>query len=458
MTSKEFDAIVVGAGIGGAGIAALLASAGWKILILDNNRLPGGRCTCYDRKGFTVDLGAHNFTLGHKGPLEEICRKSGVPGSIKWVSMVNKALLQVGDEVKPYNRKTMVEALPKIEQENLSRLFKKVFELTDQEIDALWYVPVNIWVDNFTKDSMAHTIIDSLVSQYFCIPSSEASTAEWINCFKAVVASRATAYPMGGNISIVNAFMSAVEKHNGVAKLNVTVDKILVKHDVAAGVHLNDGTEFHAPVIVSNADIKSTVRNLVGEEYFPKDYARRIQSLKYSCHPLTLKVALKEKITNDPMINFIPDAFSPTLRVTDDMKAGIIPEWVAAMGVAPDVIDASLSPPGKQLIGFLSACPAHQDWKKWEKVMLDSFYRVYPKAKGKVLWHFLETPDLINAYAGEDGAYIGVAQSVDQIHERRPSVVSPLKGLYFSSAEAGGHGIGTELAASSALELFDILS
>jgi hypothetical protein len=36
-------------------------------------------------------------------------------------------------------------------------------------------------------------------------------------------------------------------------------------------------------------------------------------------------------------------------------------------------------------------------------------------------------------------------------------VVSPLKGLYFASGEAGGHGIGTELAASSALELFEIL-
>jgi len=32
-----------------------------------------------------------------------------------------------------------------------------------------------------------------------------------------------------------------------------------------------------------------------------------------------------------------------------------------------------------------------------------------------------------------------------------------VKGLYFASGEAGGHGIGTELAASSALELFEVL-
>ena len=59
--------------------------------------------------------------------------------------------------------------------------------------------------------------------------------------------------------------------------------------------------------------------------------------------------------------------------------------------------------------------------------------------------------------AGETGAIIGIGQTVDQIHEKRPSQVTPLKGLYLSSSEAGGHGIGTELAATSALELFEIL-
>ena len=58
---------------------------------------------------------------------------------------------------------------------------------------------------------------------------------------------------------------------------------------------------------------------------------------------------------------------------------------------------------------------------------------------------------------GEDGNIIGGGQTVDQIHERRPSQITPIKGLYLVGAEAGGHGIGAELAANSALELVDIL-
>ena len=37
----------------------------------------------------------------------------------------------------------------------------------------------------------------------------------------------------------------------------------------------------------------------------------------------------------------------------------------------------------------------------------------------------------------------------------RPSVKTPLPGLYIVGAEAGGAGVGTELAVNSAIEFFD---
>ena len=83
--------------------------------------------------------------------------------------------------------------------------------------------------------------------------------------------------------------------------------------------------------------------------------------------------------------------------------------------------------------------------------------KVFPEARGKVEKVWVDSPKLISEFAGESGNIIGVAQTIDPVHQRRPSMVSPLKGLCFSSTEAGGHGIGTELAAESAKELFSIL-
>ncbi len=124
----------------------------------------------------------------------------------------------------------------------------------------------------------------------------------------------------------------------------------------------------------------------------------------------------------------------------------------------PTNYDASLAPEGRQMIFYGSGSPAVDDWSKWEKVLMDSFYSAYPEARGKVLWHRLDTPEFINSFSGETGNIIGVGQTVTQVHEKRPSVVTPLKGLYLASAEAGGHGIGTELAADSDRELFEILT
>ena len=42
---KQYDAIVVGAGIAGLGAAALLASKGRKVLLLEKEPILGGRST-----------------------------------------------------------------------------------------------------------------------------------------------------------------------------------------------------------------------------------------------------------------------------------------------------------------------------------------------------------------------------------------------------------------------------
>ncbi len=81
----EYDVIVVGAGIGGLGAGALLAHAGYRVLVVEKNSLVGGRCTTYEREGFFVDVGVHLFGLGDKGPLGEILRRIDRPHAVEWV-------------------------------------------------------------------------------------------------------------------------------------------------------------------------------------------------------------------------------------------------------------------------------------------------------------------------------------------------------------------------------------
>ena len=457
--SQQYDAIVIGSGIGGGGIGALLSHAGWKVLMLERNKLIGGRCISYDRSGCVMDLGWHFYCLGKVGPLQEILNRVGLPESIPWNDLNGTSYIQIGKVQKKYSKQSMYEAASEEERDNFKRLFHAVFTITDEELEKLWYVPVDQWVKTFTEDKMANTLIESFVSQYFCVPSSQASSTEFIRAFRDVMANRATSYPSGGNYSVPVAYIEAIKKFGGVVKTDTPVEKILVENGAAVGVRTEGGEEFYAPVIISNADLKMTVSDFVGEQHFPKAYAEKVRNLTYSCHGVMLRVLLSEKVTNKQVVIYIPDDQSPPCKVTDEMKAGKVPHLIGGCFGSPTEFDPKLAPPGKQMITSLHACPPdiRENIDEWRESLMRSFYEVYPEAHGKVEKVWVDPPSLIKGMAGETGAIIGIGQTIDQVHEKRPSVVSPLKGLYFASSEAGGHGIGTELAATSALELFDKL-
>ncbi|MEN8243468.1 MAG: FAD-dependent oxidoreductase [Thermodesulfobacteriota bacterium] len=455
--NHDFDAIIIGSGIGGSAVGALLAHAGWKILIIEKNKIVGGRCTSYAKDGFTVDLGIHLFGVGNRGALGDICRRIGRPDAIQWVT-INSAILRLKDRVMKYSRKNLTAELPDKEKQNMERFFKAVVTMPQEEISTLWYIPLHAWLSQFTDHPLVHAFIERISSQYFCVRDNASSTAEFVKCFREVLQARSSAYPVGGCISIPRAYLTAVKKLGGEVKLRTRVEKIIVENHKAVGVKLKDGSKVKAPVIISNADIKASVLDLVGEEHFSSDYLEAIRNLSYAYHVIGLKVALQEKITDDQLMMYMPYDFEKSRQIESDKMDGKIPELMRGMITSPTNYDTSLAPEGRQLIFFGTGCPRKADWKKWEEALLRSFYTVYPQARGKVLWHKVDTPDLVNTYAGEDGNVIGVAQSVNQIHERRPSVTSPLEGLFFASAEAGGHGIGAELAADSARELFQTLT
>ena len=84
--NNNYDAIIIGSGVGGSAVGALLAHTGWKVLILEKNKVVGGRCTSYEKDGFIIDLGVHLFGVGSKGSLGDICRAVGRSDAIEWVT------------------------------------------------------------------------------------------------------------------------------------------------------------------------------------------------------------------------------------------------------------------------------------------------------------------------------------------------------------------------------------
>ena len=88
--------------------------------------------------------------------------------------------------------------------------------------------------------------------------------------------------------------------------------------------------------------------------------------------------------------------------------------------------------------------------------MLRTIRRVVPGLDEHAV--FIDTFDVsfIESWIGKEfGPAVSTGQTPDQVGKKRPSVHTPLRGLYLAGCNAGARGVGTELAAASAMECVD---
>ncbi|MHA1892915.1 MAG: phytoene desaturase family protein, partial [Candidatus Helarchaeota archaeon] len=309
---EKIDAIIVGGGIGGCAIGALLSHRGKKVKLFDKNSIIGGRCLSYEYQGFQIDLGVHLFGVGDKGYLGDVLRMIEMPDALKWIVSNNpRPTLFYKNKSMVYSRKSMAEVIGSSESDfNLAmQFFSEVLSIRKKKIAELKYTGLADFIKMYAKDPIVagklQTFVSMIAGQYFVTDLEETSTAEFIRCFRQVVNSKSSAYPIGGCIAIPKAYQHKIEKTNGDVILNAKVEKIIIENGKATGVELKDGSSFYSDIVISNADIKNTVFNLIGEKSFDKEYVKRIKELKYAKHCLALKVGLDKKITDQKLVMYV---------------------------------------------------------------------------------------------------------------------------------------------------------
>jgi cation diffusion facilitator CzcD-associated flavoprotein CzcO len=73
MESDKLKATVIGTGVGGAGIAALLAGAGFSVKVFERSAFPGGKTAMYLREGCEVDANVHTSRLERSDRKDRPC-------------------------------------------------------------------------------------------------------------------------------------------------------------------------------------------------------------------------------------------------------------------------------------------------------------------------------------------------------------------------------------------------
>lgn len=484
-------AVVIGSGIGGAAAALLLAHAGIPTTLLEKNRRVGGSCSGYKKDGFRIDIGTHMFCRGPAGPLGDVLRRVGHPGAIEFrrtpdIAEIRFPARHAGarpDEVTRIPVPAEVHRAPRFawelargldlsprEAARAARLFAHIFAMSDSDVAAWDDRTVEEFVSPFTDHAPTISLFGFLLGLYFILPYWEVSAGEALWSFRRMIRDNWLSYPLGGSIAIPSAYCRLAERFGAEVRTGVGARRIVVRDQRVRGVELADGTVLPASIVVSTSSLRTTVSRLVGEAHFPDEYVARVKSIRASYIAVQAKIGLRQRLVSagaivggvgEPGMDLLNVSAGELRAMFSDLAEGRIPPVVPFYCPVPTNFDPSLAPPGHQLLTACAVAPTSDvalsdPAPAWEEAMLRTLRRVVPGLEENAVFIDRFSVDFIERWIGKEfGPAVSTGQTPDQVGRRRPPVFTPVAGLYMAGCGAGARGVGTELAAASAMECVD---
>jgi len=468
----RYDAIVIGTGVGGSAAAALLASQGRRLLVLEKNGRAGGILAGYERDGFTIDRGSHLLPQGARGPIGRLLRDLRLRAPRLLTHPIPVRSRGMFEITAPPGRArllgTWLQAARKLgidghERLRLARLLWET-RLSGAQLDRLNEITLEEHLFRYTRHPGSYFLVSFLSNIFFVLPPWRVAAGEALRGIRDVLRSYALSYVEGGMAELPRALLRAVPGSGGDVVLGERVRRIEPRAD-GFRVCTGSGGEYRAPVVVADLDGNDLI-DLVGEAEFPSEWVRRVRALEPSGNAHQIKFGLSRPLLSE---GCLIGGFSPSGLSTKDLSIDLMRRSVAAIergevsdplaiyAPVPSNFDARLAPEGKQLVvasifGSTGAWdPARE--KVWRDAVIDVLDRAVPGFRKSLLFVEFEPIPGVGAWMGKSRrAAISNGQVPGQVGSARLPVSTPLPGLFLSGDGAGGSGIGTELAVRSAYE------
>ncbi|MEH2241737.1 carotenoid isomerase [Nostoc sp.] len=439
---QDFDAIVIGSGIGGLVTATQLAAKGAKVLVLERYLIPGGSAGYFERQGYRFDVGASMiFGLGQNGTTNLLTRA---------LSSVNVSQEAIADPVQihyhlPQGLNLKVDRVYEKFLQNLIAHFRheeqgirrfydecqKVFKcLNSMDLLSLEepryllrvffqhplaclglvkYLPQNAgdFARRYIKDPQLLKFIDMECYCWSVVPS---DMTPMINAGM-VFSDRhygGVNYPKGGVGQIAQKLVEGLEKAGGKIQYQARVTKILTEQGKAVGVQLANGKLYRGKRIVSNATRWDTFEQLLPAETMPDNEKKWQQNYQKSPSFLSLHIGVKESV--------LPAGTECHHILLEDWEKMTAAEGTIFVSL-PTLLDPDLAPSGYHIIhAFTPHCI--DDWqelsvseyeaKKEEAAwrIIDRLEKIFPGLDAGLDYLEVGTPRTHRRFLGrEDGTY-----------------------------------------------------
>jgi phytoene dehydrogenase-like protein len=490
--AEQYDAIVIGSGIGGLTAAAFLAKGGLCPLVLEQHFLPGGNALTFRRKKmFDFDVGLHYIgDCGPKGFFPSVMEQLGIADQVEFVPLDQDGF----DTIHFPDLTFRVPAGWDRYRERLKAAFPQEAQAIDRYVDFVRMVagypppggrdPLREVLSKPWSQATLGEVFDAVEASHrlrhllaaqcgtYGVPPSKASAG--MHALVTDSYMRGAYFVRGGARPLIEGLMRVIEESGGQVRLRSKVRRIIVENEKAVGVELASGEQLRSPTIVSNADAKRTFLEMVGEENLGPAFAQRIKDYRMALPLFVIYMAMEV----DPSELGLPSTnigLVPSYDMEEQFAAcyeGRLPERPSvflSIASLKDPRSENIAPKGYTNLQLMTLTPAQpQAWgvsqspasaptrsayrhtpayvaakREMEERMLRVVEEMMPGFIRKVVWQECATPLTQERFTlSSGGTSYGFEATPDQFMAARVPLQTEIPGLWMAGANTlFGHGI-----------------
>ncbi|MFM7846202.1 MAG: phytoene desaturase family protein [Planctomycetota bacterium] len=320
---ESYDVVVIGSGLAGLTTANILGRAGYSVLLVEQHYKLGGMATWFKRPGGHIfDVSLHGFPQG----MVKSCRRYWSP--------------EIADSIVPLRHirfdNPMFSLTTTYNREDFTRLLVERFQIAPEKVQQFFDTARGM---NFYDDQSQTT--GQLFERFFQgredvvrllmepIVYANGSTLEDPAITYGIVFSNFMSkgvYTFEGGTDRLIELMEQDLVRSGVdVRIKCDAERIVTERGRVTGIVVN-GREIRCRAIVSNANLRQTIFQLIGEEKFDRDFIDAAHAVRLNNSSTQVYIGLKpdervEESTGDLLFSSTAAHFRTDLLLSRDVTS-----------------------------------------------------------------------------------------------------------------------------------------